>query len=97
MNPYLRFALMIAVSIMVMYVLMYLNTYAIDHIFFSQTRAWMALLMGAAMSLLMLAFMPGMYPNRRINNAIFAGRRGSRIHGYANWLMELLRPSVEKS
>ena len=30
-----------------MFVLMYLNTYELDHIFFSETRAYMALLMGA--------------------------------------------------
>jgi len=43
---YARFATMIATSTVVMFGLMYLNTYAIDHVFFSQTRAWMALLMG---------------------------------------------------
>ena len=44
---YLRFAAMIAVSTLVMFGLMYLNTYTADHVFFSQTRAWMALFMGA--------------------------------------------------
>jgi uncharacterized protein (DUF305 family) len=52
---------------------MYLNTYALDHVFFSQTRMWMALYMGAAMAIVMLAFMLGMYTNRKINIAIFAG------------------------
>jgi uncharacterized protein (DUF305 family) len=56
-----------------MYGLMYLNTYAIDHIFFSQTRMWMALYMGSMMAIIMLAFMLGMYSNSRINMAIFAG------------------------
>jgi len=49
---------------------MYLNTYTADHVFFSQTRAWMALYMGAAMALIMLGFMLGMYKNRRLNIAI---------------------------
>jgi uncharacterized protein (DUF305 family) len=53
-----------------MFALMYLNTYAADHVFFSQTRTWMALLMGAAMALVMLAFMWSMYENRRANIAI---------------------------
>ncbi|MDX5330877.1 MAG: DUF305 domain-containing protein, partial [Caulobacteraceae bacterium] len=70
---YWRFAAMIATSTLVMYGLMYLNTYALAHVFFSQTRAWMALLMGATMAIIMLAFMLGMYANRRLNIAIFAG------------------------
>ncbi|MEB8388379.1 DUF305 domain-containing protein [Rhodobacteraceae bacterium KMM 6894] len=70
---YGRFAAMIATSTIVMFGLMYLNTYALDHIFFSQTRMWMALYMGAAMAVIMLAFMLGMYSNRSINIAIFVG------------------------
>jgi len=64
---------MILTSIIVMFALMYLNTYAIDHVFFSETRAYMALYMGGAMAVIMLAFMLGMYSNRTINTAIFAG------------------------
>ena len=72
-GSYARFAAMIATSTAVMYGLMYLNTYALDHVFFSQTRAWMALYMGAAMAVIMLAYMLGMYANRAVNLAIFAG------------------------
>ncbi|EPX80286.1 DUF305 domain-containing protein [Litoreibacter arenae] len=70
---YGRFFAMIATSTVVMYGLMYLNTYALDHVFFSQTRMWMALYMGAAMAIIMLAFMLGMYSNRTVNAAIFIG------------------------
>lgn len=70
---YARFFAMIAVSTVVMFGLMYLNTYAFDHIWFSQTRAWMAVIMGAAMAVVMLAFMLDMYGNRRANVAVFAG------------------------
>lgn len=70
---YWRFAAMIVTSTLVMYGLMYLNTYAFEHVFFSETRAWMALLMGATMAVVMLGFMLSMYKNRRINMAIFAG------------------------
>ncbi len=70
---YGRFFAMIAASTVVMFGLMYLNTYALDHIFFSQTRMWMAIYMGAVMAIIMLAFMLGMYSNKRINLAIFAG------------------------
>ena len=70
---YSRFFAMIATSTVVMYGLMYLNTYALDHVFFSQTRMWMALYMGAVMAIIMLAFMLGMYSNTKVNAAIFAG------------------------
>ncbi|QHQ37237.1 DUF305 domain-containing protein [Algicella marina] len=64
---------MIITSTVVMYGLMYLNTYALDHVFFSQTRLWMALYMGSVMTIIMLAFMLNMYGNRRVNVAIFGG------------------------
>jgi hypothetical protein len=70
---YWRFAAMIVTSTVVMYGLMYLNTFAIEHVFFSQTRVWMALLMGATMAVVMLSFMLAMYKNRAVNIAIFAG------------------------
>ncbi|WP_027132527.1 DUF305 domain-containing protein [Geminicoccus roseus] len=69
---YLRFGAMILTSTIIMYVLMYLNTYQIDHVWFSQTRGWMALLMGAVMAIVMLSFMLKMYSSKRINLAIFA-------------------------
>ena len=70
---YGTFFAMIGTSTVVMYGLMYLNTYALDHVFFSQTRMWMALYMGGMMAIIMLAFMLGMYSNRKANIAIFAG------------------------
>lgn len=70
-NPYLRFAAMIGASTLVMYGLMYLNTYAWEHVFFSEMRVYMALIMGASMAIVMLAFMLHMYKNKRANAAIF--------------------------
>ncbi|KIN72699.1 DUF305 domain-containing protein [Sulfitobacter guttiformis] len=70
---YWRFFAMIITSTVVMFGLMYLNTYALDHVFFSETRSYMALYMGAVMAGIMLAFMLGMYTNRNANIAIFAG------------------------
>lgn len=64
---------MIATSTVVMFILMYLNTYLISHVFWSETRAYMALLMGATMAIIMLAFMLSMYSSKAINAAIFAG------------------------
>lgn len=68
---YWRFAAMIATSTIVMYGLMYLNTYAVEHILWSETRAWMALLMGAVMAIIMLSYMLAMYTNKGINIAIY--------------------------
>ncbi|MEX2534192.1 MAG: DUF305 domain-containing protein [Trueperaceae bacterium] len=73
MNPYARFGAMIATSTIAMFGLMYLNTYQLDHVFFSETRTYMALLMGATMAVIMLGYMLGMYKNRRVNLGIFGG------------------------
>ena len=70
---YWRFAAMIATSTLVMFGLMYIHTYIWDHAYFSETRAWMALLMGAVMALIMLGYMLNMYKNRTVNIAIFVG------------------------
>lgn len=84
-NSYARFAAMIATSTVVMYGLMYLNTYQLDHIFFSETRLYMALIMGAIMAVIMLAFMLGMYQNRRVNAGIFMG--SALLFVIALWLV----------
>ncbi|MEO5924650.1 MAG: DUF305 domain-containing protein [Bryobacteraceae bacterium] len=70
MNQYRRFGAMLATSTIAMLGLMYLNTYQLDHLFFSETRAYMALVMGAAMAIIMLLFMIKMYPNRTTNIGI---------------------------
>lgn len=70
---YWRFAAMIATSTVVMFILMYLNTYAFEHVFFSETRTYMALLMGAVMAVIMLSFMLSMYKSKAINIGIYAG------------------------
>jgi hypothetical protein len=67
---YSRFAAMIATSTVVMFGLMYVNTFALDHVWYSQTRTWMALVMGAAMTCVMLSFMWRMYKNRTANIVI---------------------------
>jgi hypothetical protein len=73
MNGYARFGAMIATSTAVMFGLMYLNTYQFDHVFFSETRLYMAFVMGATMAVIMLAYMLDMYKNRRANLAILVG------------------------
>nr|WP_197536894.1 DUF305 domain-containing protein [Ilumatobacter coccineus] len=68
---YGRFAAMIATSTIVMFGLMYLNTYSFDHVRWSETRFYMALLMGSVMAFIMLGFMLSMYKSTKINIAIF--------------------------
>lgn len=85
MKPYTKFGTMIIISTVIMFALMYLNTYELDHVFFSQTRAYMALIMGAAMAIIMLGFMPRMYPDRRLNIGIFAA--SGAIFVLALWLV----------
>lgn len=82
---YSTFFMMIGAGTIMMYGLMYLNVYAADHIFFSQTRAWMAVIMGATMAVVMLAFMWDMYPNKTANTAIVAG--SVIVFGLALWLV----------
>ncbi|WP_279483858.1 DUF305 domain-containing protein [Aureimonas sp. SK2] len=82
---YTRFAAMIATSTVVMFGLMYLNTFALDHVFFSQTRTWMAVVMGATMAVIMIGFMWGMYPKRGANVGIVVA--GVLVFAGALWLV----------
>lgn len=70
---YGRFGLMIATSTVVMFALTYTNSYAWDHVRWSEERLYMAVLMGAAMAVVMLAFMRGMmYKSRSLNLLVVA-------------------------
>jgi hypothetical protein len=73
-GSYGKFFAMIGTSMVVMFLLMYLNSYKIiDHAWFSETRSFMTLIMGSGMIVVMMAFMWGMYKNKSANYAIFAG------------------------
>ena len=76
---------MILTSVLVMFALMYANTYAVDHVMFSETRAYMAIVMGAAMGIVMLGFMLSMYTDRRMNIAILVG--SAALFGFCLWLV----------
>lgn len=69
---YGRFAAMIVTSTTVMFLLAYTNVHVAEHIRFSEERLYMALLMGSAMAIVMLAFMWGMYRSTRANAGIVA-------------------------
>ena len=82
---YGRFAAMIATSTVVMFGLMYLNTYAASHLFYSQTRTWMAVVMGATMAVIMIGFMWSMYKNKTVNAAILGS--SVLVFALALWLV----------
>lgn len=72
-NPYPRFFLMLGVSFVIMYGVMYLNTYELEHVYFSLTRFYMTCLMIAAMAIVMILFMLKMYKNPKNNVLILGG------------------------
>jgi hypothetical protein len=82
---YGRFTAMVATSTIAMFGLMYLNTYALGHVEYSQTRTWMAVVMGATMAVVMLAFMWSMYAGKKIKAAIIVG--GIVTFAAALWLV----------
>lgn len=64
---YTKFVLMLLGSFIAMYITMYFNTYAIDHVYFSLTRFYMTCLGISAMALIMLFFMLDMYKDKKKN------------------------------
>lgn len=70
MNKYARFGLMILTSTIIMYFMMFVNVSEFDHIQISQTRIYMAVMMGAIMAIIMMGFMWKMYDNKKLNTAI---------------------------
>lgn len=65
-----RFAAMIAASTAIMFFLMYHLVYSADHAIFSLNRLLSALIMGAVMTVVMLAFMWKMYEGQGIKVAV---------------------------
>jgi hypothetical protein len=82
---YWRFMAMVSTSTVVMFVLMYANTYDADHFFWSETRFWMMFVMGAMMMVVMLLFMWGMYKNRTKNFIILGV--AAVVFALALWLV----------
>lgn len=72
-TKYTRFILMLSASFVAMYITMYLNTYEIDHVYFSLTRFYMTCLGISAMAVIMWFFMRKMYQNKKKNIAILLG------------------------
>jgi hypothetical protein len=73
-GKYWKFLLMIGSSMALMYGLTYLNSFDIlGHAWFSETRLFMTLMMGATMAVIMLLFMWGNYRNKLVNIIIIIG------------------------
>lgn len=72
-NNYTKFILMLVCSFVAMYITMYLNTYEMDHVYFSLTRFYMTCLGIACMAVIMWGFMRKMYRNKKKNIAILLG------------------------
>ena len=70
---YKTFFLMLGLSFIAMYITMYLNTYSIDHVWFSLTRFYMTCLGISTMAVIMWFFMRKMYNDKKKNIAILAG------------------------
>lgn len=85
MHPYRNFVLMILTASVLMFCLMYLNTYQLSHAWFSQTRMFMTFIMAGSMALVMLFFMRHMYKDKRANLAIAIG--GVALIGLGLWLV----------
>ncbi|MGB3606675.1 DUF305 domain-containing protein [Psychroserpens sp.] len=73
LNNYTKFFLMLGCSFIAMYITMYLNTYAIDHAYFSMTRFYMVCLGISTMAVIMWFFMRNMYNNKKKNIGILVG------------------------
>lgn len=84
-SSYGRFFAMVGTSTAIMFGLMYLNTYALEHVYFSETRFYMTFVMGAVMAVVMLAFMWGMYTRKAMNAAILVG--SAALFAGALWLV----------
>ncbi|MBT8417577.1 MAG: DUF305 domain-containing protein [Silicimonas sp.] len=85
MSSYLRFFGMIGTSVVAMFILTYVNSWAFDHVFFSETRAYMVLYMGAVMAVVMLVWMWDMYEGTGKKFGIVAG--SALVFALAVWLV----------
>jgi uncharacterized protein (DUF305 family) len=70
---YGKFMIMMLVSFLIMYLVMFLNMDKLNHYHTSATRIYMALLMVAPMTVVMMIMMGNMYPNKKTNTAIIIG------------------------
>lgn len=73
---YKKFIIMLSISFVIMYTVMFLNVFSFDHVYLSATRFYMTLLMVTPMAVVMLLMMKKMYPNKAYNSIIIASSVG---------------------
>ncbi|MBC9826180.1 DUF305 domain-containing protein [Carnobacterium inhibens] len=69
-KSYAKFLGMIVTAGILMYGIMYLNTYELDHVYFSEMRLYMTILSTCVMAIVMLFFMLQMLKNKKANISI---------------------------
>jgi len=67
---YKKFLGMITTAAVLMYIVMYLNTYSYGHVFFSEMRLYMTILSTSVMAVVMLSFMLHMLKDKKMNISI---------------------------
>jgi cation transport ATPase len=70
---YLKFALILLISLALMWVLSMSMIRSIDHFYFNLSNFWMALLMVSGMAIVMIIGMWSMFKNRKANIAMLVG------------------------
>jgi uncharacterized protein (DUF305 family) len=70
---YSKFSVMMLISFIVMYGVMFLNVDDGGHVYLSLTRTYMSLLMVSPMAIMKLLMMGKMYPNKKVNTTIIIG------------------------
>ena len=76
---YKRFAIMVALSFVAMYILMYAMVNAFSSVYMNINQFYMAGLMAAPMAIIEILLMRSMYPNRMLNNIILVASVGALI------------------
>lgn len=70
---YSKFTVMMFISFLIMYLVMFLNMDKLSHYHTSTTRIYMALLMVTPMAVVMMTMMGKMYPDKKSNTLIIIG------------------------
>lgn len=81
----LKFIAMIATATAVVFALLYLKTHNVDHLYWSETRFYMALVMGGAMTVVLTAFMFRVYGSTAVNLVVLTA--GTIVFGGSLYLV----------
>ncbi|PLS21350.1 hypothetical protein [Neptunicoccus cionae] len=99
-----RFATLVVVSTGVMFGIMHLNSFALDHMQGAQTLMWLAVYIGGSAALVSLGLLAGIFTHPKANIAIVAGSLLAfgigvgieRLHPSADVLAQVDRASEER-